>query len=191
MVQATRWREGRARDMKGPLSPPWIIPRIAHSFSLFLGHRYILFFKRQQSYHCNLPIADKYFLNVLIRISCCHRANYFLPPPSYPKTFCLKTKCFWAKLLIFSLFIGFMAEGGFYGRALTQRPKSITFLQHPHSGTDTSPFWQNHQKYMFFAKCFCNTITLARILPHFEKIIMICPDKYKNQKRERRIWELI
>ena len=140
MMPATRWREGPARDMKGPLSPPWIIPRIAHSFSLFLGHCYILFFKRQQSYHCHLPIADKYFLNVLIRISCCHRANYFLPPPSYPKTFCLKTKCFWAKLLIFSLFIGFMAEGGFYGRALTQRPKSITFLQHPHSGPDTSPF---------------------------------------------------
>ena len=97
----------------------------------------------------------------------------FLP---CPKIFCLKTKCLWAKLLIFSLFIGFMAEGGFYGRALTQRPKSITFLQHPHSGPDTSPFWQNHQKYMFFAKCFCNTITLARILPHSEKIIMIFPD---------------
>ena len=108
-------------------------------FSFFLGQYYIFFFKRQQSYHCNLPIADKYFLNALIRISCCHRANYFFHP-SYPKTFCLKTKCFWAKLLIFSLFIGFMAEGGFYGRALTQRPKSITFLQHPHSGPDTSPF---------------------------------------------------
>ena len=37
-MPATRWREGPARDMKGPLSPPWIIPRIAHSFSLFLGH---------------------------------------------------------------------------------------------------------------------------------------------------------
>ena len=138
-MPATRWREGPARDMKGPLSPPWIIPRIAHSFSLFLGHCYILFFKRQQFYYCNIPIADKYFLlNVFIRISYFHGANYFFPP--CPKTFCPKTKCFWAKLLIFSLFIGFMAEGGFYGRALTQRPKSITFLQHPHSGPDTSPF---------------------------------------------------
>ena len=136
-MQATRWREGRARDMKGPLSPPWIIPRILLIlfFSLDIVIFCLLFFKRQQSYHGNLPIADKYLLNVLIRISCYHRANYFFPP-SYPK----KTKCFWAKLLIFSLFIGFMAEGGFYGRALTQRPKSITFLQHPHSGPDTSPF---------------------------------------------------
>ena len=154
-------------------------PYIAHSF-FFLGHYYILFAVFQtatilswQSPNCRQIFIKRVNQNFMLSYS-----KLFLPPP-----LTLKTKCFWAKLLIFSLFIGFMAEGGFYGRALTQRPKSITFLQHPHSGPDTSPFWQNHQKYMFFAKCFCNTITLARILSHFEKIIMICPDNNKNQKK--------
>ena len=189
MVQATRCREGRARDMKGPLSPPWIIPRIAHSFSFFLGHCYILFFKRQQSYHCNLPIADKYFLNVLIRISYCHRANYFFRP--------LALKHFAWKLNVFGQNFSFSPFSSDLWR-------KVVF---------TAEHLLNGQSRLHF----CNTLTAARTLPHFDKIIKnTCslqnvfatqshwPEYFPilrksswfvltriKTKKERHIWELI
>ena len=133
---------GRARDMKGPLSPPWIIPRIAHSFSFPWTLLYFVFLTTTilslQSPNCRQRYIQPVHQNFLFS---------------------------WIKILLSSPALKYFAwKLNVFGQNFSFSPFSSDLWR---KVVFTAEHLLNGQSRLHF----CNTLTAARTLPHFDKII--------------------